>query len=407
VCRVILITSHFPYSGGEQFLETEIKYYTDIELTILPKSKSDFIRVTPNNIKINDYLIRNSSKNRKIVYLFKSLKNRLFYKELFSKKFLSLKKLKIFFDAIATYQMYYELFDSYFTQLQNLETVTIYTYWNDVATYALQSLKNKYKYKLVSRIHRGDLYQEKKALGYMPLKKHFTTNLDTLYTITQSANGYLVDVYGFVERDILKLSRLGVEERGIISKSSPEKSLHITSCSFLSEVKQVDKIIQSLKIVSEQMQEVKFVWTHIGDGILYEHLTSLAESELTGLSNIEYHFVGNYTNEKVYEFYRRNEVDVFLNVSLSEGVPVSIMEAMSCHIPIIAPDIGGISDMIDNGKSGFLLSQECAIEEIVDSLRNIHFFKNHEIREESYKIFLEKYDASKNYKHFIEEMIKR
>lgn len=407
MCRVILITSHFPYSGGEQFLETEIKYYTDIELTILPKSKSDFIRVTPNNIKINDYLIRNSSKNRKIVYLFKSLKNRLFYKELFSKKFLSLKKLKIFFDAIATYQMYYELFDSYFTQLQNLETVTIYTYWNDVATYALQSLKNKYKYKLVSRIHRGDLYQEKKALGYMPLKKHFTTNLDTLYTITQSANGYLVDVYGFVERDILKLSRLGVEERGIISKSSPEKSLHITSCSFLSEVKQVDKIIQSLKIVSEQMQEVKFVWTHIGDGILYEHLTSLAESELTGLSNIEYHFVGNYTNEKVYEFYRRNEVDVFLNVSLSEGVPVSIMEAMSCHIPIIAPDIGGISDMIDNGKSGFLLSQECAIEEIVDSLRNIHFFKNHEIREESYKIFLEKYDASKNYKHFIEEMIKR
>lgn len=404
--RVILITSHFPYCGGEQFLETEIKYYQEIELTILPKSKSDVIRITPNNITINDYLIGSSSKKSKVVYLFKSLKNSLFYKELFSEKFLNFRKLKIFLDAMATYEMYYELFDSYLTQLENVETVTMYTYWNDVTTYALQSLKNKYNYRLVSRIHGGDLYQERKTSGYMPLKKHFPKNLDTLYTITQSANRYLTDVYGFDE-DILKLSRLGVDERGIITQCSVEKSLHIVSCSFLSEVKQVHKIIQSLKIVSKQMTAVQLVWTHIGDGVLYKHLSSLAKSELMGLSNIEYHFVGNYTNEQVYEFYRKHQVDVFLNVSLSEGVPVSIMEAMSCHIPIIAPDVGGISDMIDNGKSGFLLNQVCAIEEIVEALSHIDFFKNQEVREKSYKIFLEKYDASTNYKNFIKEIIER
>ncbi len=63
------------------------------------------------------------------------------------------------------------------------------------------------------------------------------------------------------------------------------------------------------------------------------------------------------------------------------------MEAMSCHIPIIAPNTGGIKDMVINNYNGVLLTYKCTIKEILQSLNNLHFFKNLEIRDNSYKIF--------------------
>lgn len=390
--------------GGEQFLETEVKYYTDIELIIMPKVKGNYLREIPSGIVIDDFLAKNSFIKSKIIYLLKALRHKKIYRELISENFLNIKKLKIFFSSIYLYQMYYEVLDVYFSKVQGLTNTIIYTYWNDEVTYALQSLKNKYNYKLISRIHRGDLYKERRTFEYMPLKKQFTENIDTIYTITKGANHYLKDTYGFNEK-LLKVSRLGVDDRKIVTKSSPKNVFNIVSCSFLSEVKQVDKIIRSLKVIATQMKNVSFFWIHIGDGVLYDELVSLAKSELYGLDNMRYSFVGNYENKKVYEFYSENEVDVFLNVSLSEGVPVSIMEAMSCHIPIIAPDVGGVKDMVVNNYNGFLLTEECLVVDIVISLKNIDFFKNNSIRENSYKIFLEKYNAKTNYKKFIKEIL--
>ncbi len=403
--KVILITAQFPYRGGEQFLETEIQYYKDIELTILPRvQKAEAIEI-PKDIIVDNFLIENTLTKNKFIYLLKSLKYKLFYKELFSENFLNIKKFKIFLSSLYTYQMYYEIFDSYFRKQKETKDTIVYTYWNTEATYALQSLKDKYNYTLISRIHGGDLYQERREFNYIPLKKYFTKNIDTLYTITQSANSYLKDSYGFSE-DILKLSRLGVQDRNIITKSSAKNSLNIVSCSSLIEVKQVSKIIKSLKVIALQMKNITFTWTHIGEGILYNDLVLFAKKELDTIDNIKYTFVGNYPNEKVYKFYLENEVDIFMNVSSSEGVPVSIMEAMSCHIPIIAPDIGGMKDMLKSEENGLLLSSKCSIEEIVTALSKISFFKKEIIRGNAYKVFLEKYNADKNYTLFVENIKK-
>jgi glycosyltransferase involved in cell wall biosynthesis len=339
-----------------------------------------------------------------MVYLLKSFKTDIFYKELLLEISFNLKKMKIFLSSMATYQMYYEIFDSYFYNMENLENLVVYTYWNDEATYALQKLKFKYGYKLISRIHGWDLYKERRLFNYMPLKKHFTNNIDALYTITQSANKYLVKTYGF-NNSILKLSRLGVEDLSIVSLPSEKNKIHIVSCSFLTEVKRVDKIIKSLEILSDKIHHINFKWSHIGDGVLYEKLLHLAKEKLKDKKNVKFEFLGSIDNQKVYEFYRNNNIDVFINVSQSEGVPVSIMEAMSCHIPIIAPNVGGISDMIEDGKSGILLSKECDIDEIIDAIKQVDFFKNQKIRKRTYKIFLDKYHARKNYSRFIKDLI--
>jgi glycosyltransferase involved in cell wall biosynthesis len=190
---------------------------------------------------------------------------------------------------------------------------------------------------------------------------------------------------------------------GIKASPSPEGCLNIVSCSFLTEIKRVDKIIDAIKALSESAIYTKITWRHIGDGQLGKYLRGYASERIGNSSLVDYKFLGNLENLDVYEFYKNNQVDVFLNTSESEGVPVSIMEAMSCHIPIIAPNVGGISDMMQD-DSGFLLSEKCSVDEIALVLKKETFLKNNEIRENAYKLFLEKYNAEKNYIDFVNKI---
>ena len=403
--KILLITSQFPYGTGEQFLESEIKYYNkeDIKLTIIPSVKSEKCRDISSDITVDDYLSDNMYKKSKLSYLLSSLLKKAFYKEIISNNIFNPIKFKNFISSIYHYQMYYEVLDKYLQQLNDRDNLIIYTYWNTEITYALQNLKSKYNYKLVSRIHGGDLYKERRPFAYMPLKKQFTDNIDTLYTITKSANSYLEQTYGF-KKNVLKLSRLGVEDKGIITKATDDNQFTIVSCSYVVNVKRIDKIIYALKELSEQKKNITFKWLHIGSGELFNEINELAKKELGGIYNIEYQLLGQMENRFIYEFYKNNKIDVFVNVSESEGVPVSIMEAMSCHIPVVAPDVGGTSDMLIDGVNGKLLSSECLIDEVVYGLENIDFFKEEKIRGNSFNIYLEKYDASKNYNNFTESL---
>lgn len=53
--------------------------------------------------------------------------------------------------------------------------------------------------------------------------------------------------------------------------------------------------------------------------------------------------------------------DLFLFASRQEGLPVAVMEAMACGLPIIASEIRGNTDLIENGKGGYLIQPTNAI----------------------------------------------
>ncbi len=406
--EVILITTTFPYFPGEAaFLGTEIKYYKNAKFTIMPAHfTKEQIAINP-AIKVDNYLNNNLKNKNKYtsLYLFtKSIFSKIFYKEILSHNLLNIHRLKTFIASIVKYKFYFELLDQYLKNKNDLENTVIYTYWNNEITYALQDLKTKYNYKLVSRIHGFDIYQERRKLNYMPLKAQFTKNIDKIYTITETANDYLHNIYGF-QYKTLELSRLGVEDHHIISKSTDNNILHLVSCSDCLKVKQIHKIIEALSVISQKAPNINFIWSHIGDGELYETLNKSANKKLNHLKNINFEFKGFMKNKEVFEFYKNTKVDLFINVSESEGVPVSIMEAMSCSIPIVAPNIGGVSDMVLNNKNGYLLSKESEILEIVDVLIDVPFYKNKNVRNKSYEIFLEKYHSTKNYEIFLDKIL--
>jgi glycosyltransferase involved in cell wall biosynthesis len=95
----------------------------------------------------------------------------------------------------------------------------------------------------------------------------------------------------------------------------------------------------------------KTIYTVIGEGELRQDLENYAK-EL----NIEdiVRFMGWVKDSS--NIYR--ELDIVVLTSLNEGTPVSIIEAMAAGRPVVATDVGGVSDLVDNEKSGYLVESD-------------------------------------------------
>jgi glycosyltransferase involved in cell wall biosynthesis len=65
-----------------------------------------------------------------------------------------------------------------------------------------------------------------------------------------------------------------------------------------------------------------------------------------------------------------NAVDIFLLPSRSEGVPVSLMEALACGVPAVTSAVGGIPELMENGKTGWMEDAE-DVEAIVSRIKQL------------------------------------
>lgn len=129
--------------------------------------------------------------------------------------------------------------------------------------------------------------------------------------------------------------------------------------------------------VSRLLPEYEFIW--IGNQTPIE----------SGLSNC--HFIGNIINAGAY----CNKADIFMLPSNYEGMPMVILEAMSCGKPIIASHVGGISEIVKNGENGFTLENYPALfaEKIKYILDNASIYKA--FCTNSLKIFTQKLTIDK------------
>lgn len=104
----------------------------------------------------------------------------------------------------------------------------------------------------------------------------------------------------------------------------------------------------------------------VGKGPLMTSLRQLADA--MGVSR-NIHFVG-YALDTLAEL---QTFDLFVLPSLSEGFPISILEAMAAGLPIAASNVGGIPEAIENGVTGLLFdpqSSEALATAVTRLLRN-------------------------------------
>lgn len=116
----------------------------------------------------------------------------------------------------------------------------------------------------------------------------------------------------------------------------------------LARVKCVDVLLQAMSELSKADQG--FVLEIVGDGEERQRLQELAVD--LGLHE-RVRFLGACNPDQVRA--RLMEADVFVLPSLAEGVPVVLMEAMAAGVPVIATRVGGVSELVEHGRTGLLV----------------------------------------------------
>jgi colanic acid/amylovoran biosynthesis glycosyltransferase len=407
---LVLFTASFPYGKGEQFLETEIKYLSLYfnKVIIIPQIVDSNYRSIPNNVIVNNSFVDHSII-KKIIFVFFSLFSKIFWKECF-------RKPKIIFSvgAIRLLIAYYSKAISVKFKLKrfiidnDLHKTLFYSYWLDSSALGMCLLKlekTQKKITCISRIHRYDLYEERQSFNYLPLRNFFLKNVNILFPISNHGKNYILNKY-IVNHNKVIVSKLGVNDSGFISKKSTTNELHIVSCSFLVPVKRINLIIDAINIFANSNSNKKIYWSHLGDGLLHQSLKEYAKVNLP--DNVQYCFRGQLPNKEIIQFYKNNIVDVLVNVSESEGIPVSIMEAYSCGIPAIATAVGGVPEIV-NDKNGWLLSSNPSTKEVAaafnDALLNKNILDNK--KEAAKKMWNKLYSAENNYSAFSEMLLQQ
>ena len=108
--------------------------------------------------------------------------------------------------------------------------------------------------------------------------------------------------------------------------------------------------------------------------------------------------MGYVSNTSLMEFYRKNHVDLFINVSETEGIPVSIMEAMSFGIPCIATNVGGVNEIVNN-TNGFLVKKYFNTDQVAEFIINynkLDVLKKNDFRDQALNTWQSLYDQQTN-----------
>jgi glycosyltransferase involved in cell wall biosynthesis len=407
---LVFITSQFPYSGGESFIEAEFPFLSrefDKIIIISQNISGKMTRVLPEKVTIYRYnpstsfagflllpfisffnfgiiseMIKEEIKFRKSLSNRVTLKNRL----TLIKKIIKAIQLRNF--------IRHKLHDERIN-----DNIVFYSYWYKTGAHAIALLRYPESIK-IARAHGSDIYEEKTVQGYLPLLKFTAKNLDAIFFISENGRQYFSSKIRTESQSFIT-SRLGIVKpeckEGKIIKSS---HYVIVSCSNMIPLKRIELIIYSLEQV---VSEKKISWFHFGSGILKNGLRKLAEERLGPMPNIEFSFMGQIPNDELLKFYSQNKIDLFINTSSTEGIPVSIMEAQSFGIPAIATAVGGVNEIVREG-TGTLLPVDftpSALASLIKHYADLSEDEQNQIRNNAFINWANNFDASYNYRDFM------
>lgn len=286
--------------------------------------------------------------------------------------------------------------------LKQKQDVYILASWMNVEATAACLLKKKYpEIKAYSLAHSFEVIPERNHYLLQSFHELHHKRLDRVYFISKKVKDLYLDGMQPLKIRERFSSKIGIRYLGCLKPenvtnpaSTETETLHIVTCSRIDENKRLSMIVSALSLIKNK----RIKWTIIGDGVLKE----LIESETKELVNsnplITINLVGQYSNKQVHDFYKNNHVDLFINVSKIEGLPVSIMEACSYGIPSIGTDVGGTSEIITK-LNGFLIERDFTAQDLSKLIiRYINMSSEDKIsfRKNAYLTWQKYFDASKN-----------
>lgn len=403
---LLLFTQTFPYGAGETFLETELPYLAAEweRVVLVPARPAEGRRPVPGNVEVSGGLVESLSSRRRRGDLAGVLMSADFGNSIRRQPSVAFspRHMRRLSGQLLIAQSTSRWIEAWLSADANTSRLLCYSYWMNLAALGLARLRRRgLPVTFVSRAHSNDLYAERHDPPYLPLQYDVVQAADAIFPVSDHGHAYLSARYPGIGR--IETARLGVRDPGFTTAPSADGCWRLLSCSALSEVKRVDRLVTAIATLARRHPERRISWDHLGDGAERERIEALAGAVLP--SNVRWRLHGQLTNADVMEYYRTQPVDVLINVSAYEGIPVSMMEAASAGVPIVGTAVGGVPEIVDS-TNGHLLSPDASPAEVADALVRVCGAPRGGggLRAGSRALWSERYDADRNYSAFVRRL---
>ena len=274
--------------------------------------------------------------------------------------------------------------------------IIVYAYWADNLLTTACIMKQLYKpCKIVSRAHGFEIFEEQTKYHVVPFRKFQSRFSGKIFADSKKGYSHLLQKHPL--SNIFTSSYVGTIDNGM-AVFNENKIFTIITCSHIRNVKR-------LHLMSDILEHISFpiIWNMIGIGSDFE-LVKLTNSKLP--KHIVINYIGNLTNKEVLNFYKTHHANLFVSLSYSEGLPVSMMEALSFGIPIMSTDVGGCSE-ICNDNTGILIPKDFDAKKVADKITEFKNSKknNLEFRNQCKDYWNKNFSAEINYTKFAKQIL--
>ena len=395
-----LFTMSYPYGDGEPFLENELNYLATrfSKIFIYPSNVSPTKRDLPVNVELRELnAAKLSFSTLKVLFNNFWLIAGVHLKEVIktNKKYTYIRHFREynsrFCKSVALAGKIEEKINS--TEKDDI----FYSFWMNESAEALAVLKKEKKIKdFVFRANGFDLYDVQAKYNYIPFRPFIFNQADKMYAVAKKGSDYMKAFDICPEK--ITYSYFGTQDHGV-SVFNPQEKFTIFTCSDLRLIKRVDSMIDILKHVNFPVK-----WIHHGhkgdnEQVFYEKIKLLQP-------NVEFILHERKENyNEVLQFFKNNHFNLFVLLSSIEGLPVSLIEAISFGIPVLATDVGGVSEVI-NSANGILLEKEFKPESVAKAISEFSGSKMNslEFRLQVRKDWEQRFSAKNNYEKFYLEL---
>jgi glycosyltransferase involved in cell wall biosynthesis len=404
--NLILFTVSYPYDAGAEqtFIGRELPFLCrHFERIVLVPRQAEGSRISiPQGVEVEEGFAALLKEKSLIGVAKEAVRSRLFYRDILSRPeiLIHITMLARLLRFVGEAELLKKWLQSWIQDEKvDVRNSLFYTFWFDQLAMGVGLAKDHFpELNLVSRAHGYDVYEERYHPPYWPCRRQALKNVDKLFLASDDARDYLLNRYPHYS-PLFETAHLGVQDPGFVASPSKDGIFRIVSCSSLVALKRIDLLIRGIRHAAELRPEQGFEWRHFGDGPIRRKLLEMLKDLPP---NVQGSLDGYLPNEQILAYYRRNPVDVIVNVSESEGgSPVSIMEALSCGIPAIATTVGGNPEIVSQ-RNGILLSADPSPAEIAQALF-ILMDDPDELerkREASRAVWHEKYNDARNFDAF-------